>query len=92
MLRRWRGREQRAMNNAMDDAFGMPSRSTIQDWSDEELHRQLASNGLWPEYRAMAERELRRREAWDAPAGRAIWISCAALAVAILSLIVSLAR
>jgi hypothetical protein len=33
----------------------------------------------------MAERELRRREAWDAPAGKAIFISMLALTVSLLS-------
>ena len=37
------------------------------------------------------ERELRRREAWSAPAGRAIKVSTLALAVSALALVVSAA-
>lgn len=62
----------------------------IRRFSDEALHHWLAK-AREPKSRSMLERELRRREAWAAPAGRAYWISVAAFCVSVAALLVSIA-
>ncbi|MBU7587916.1 MAG: hypothetical protein KAF42_01745 [Sphingopyxis terrae] len=60
--------------------------------TDDVLHG-LLSRAELEGYRApkiAIERELRRRDAWDSPAGKAIWISIGALAVSISALLVSI--
>jgi hypothetical protein len=42
--------------------------------------------------KGIIEAELRRREAWKAPAGRAFWISVLALAVSVIAIVVSVVR
>lgn len=97
MLKRWQERRQqqaqeRLIEDTLDDSFGRPQDRHIKKWTDRELHARLVSNELHPVERSMAERELEKRKAWDAPAGRAFWISCAALAVSALALIVAASR
>lgn len=63
--------------------------------SDHALNTQLsdpAPTQRDPSRRVALERELRRRDAWAAPAGRAVWISAAALIVSVLALLVSFAN
>lgn len=96
-LRQWADgraarREQREHDEAFSEVFDQPTKARMRRWSDEELHRKMASNDLWPETLSLAQRELDRRKAWEAPAGRAFWISCAALLLAGLSMLVSLFR
>lgn len=57
--------------------------------SDEALHRWIGK-ATDKQSTSLLERELRRREAWAAPAGRAFWISLASLAIATGALIVSI--
>lgn len=84
--------ERKAFSDAFDEHTGNPSPQRIRKWSDLELHKWLASDTLQPIKRGMAERELRRREAWAAPAGRAFWISCGALATSFAALAISVYR
>jgi hypothetical protein len=63
----------------------------VRKMSDDRLHAWLAKNPTG-EAKVALERELRRREAWAAPAGKAFWISIGSLAVAIVALLVGLAR
>lgn len=66
--------------------------------SEDELRRidgyqlhQLAENyAIESAGRARAAAELRRREAWAAPAGRAYWISVGALVVSLCAVVVSI--
>jgi hypothetical protein len=78
-------KEQKLIEETFAEAFDRPSARHIRRWKDRELHAWLASNDLQPVERSMAERELRRREAWHAPAGKAIFISMLALTVSLLS-------
>lgn len=57
--------------------------------SDESLHAWLGRPMLGADTRIAMERELRRREAWAAPAGRAARISGWALVISALALVVS---
>lgn len=57
--------------------------------SDEALHGWLGRENLKGDSRIAMERELRRREAWSAPAGRAVRVSAWALVVSVLALVVS---
>lgn len=59
--------------------------------SDGALHRWLGQASNRASVTAL-ERELRKREAWAAPAGRAFWLSLASLAIATGSLIISVMR
>lgn len=86
---RQRVREEQELERVMDDAFGRPSERTIRGWSDRELHERLVGNDLHAIERSQAERELKRRENWEAPAGLAVRISVLALAVAAAALIKS---
>ena len=93
MLKKWRDREQRDQEkreqNEHDEAFneatGHPSEKQIRKWENRELHSWLTSDELQPIERSLAERELRKREAWDGPAGRAVWTARLALVVSIIS-------
>jgi hypothetical protein len=64
-------------------------RRIIARLSDHALHRWL-SVPVRPEIKIALERELRRREAWAAPAGKAFYISLAALGVSAVALAVSI--
>jgi hypothetical protein len=57
--------------------------------SDDALHGWLGRESLKGDSRIAMERELRHREGWSAPAGRALKVSIWALAVSALALIVS---
>ncbi len=59
--------------------------------SDYRLYEaiRLADRGQY-HVQAIAEAELRRREAWRAPAGRAFWISIASAAIALGALAVAI--
>lgn len=62
--------------------------AVIRKLSDRRLHEWVAlAKG---DAKVALDRELRRREAWAAPAGRAVWISIGALAVSIAAIAVSL--
>lgn len=50
----------------------------------------IAFNSTNPVEKALVEQEVRRREAWAAPAGRSFWLSIAALAVSIGALAVAI--
>jgi len=60
----------------------------IRHFSDSALHYWL-SKATEPNSRISLESELRRREAWAAPAGRSTWIATAALIVSLAALIIS---
>lgn len=64
----------------------------VRQLSEDILHGLLAraEQGNIIEARVAIERELRRRDAWASPAGRAFWISIAALVVSIAALGVSI--
>ena len=68
-----------------------PSPSGAKKLSDYQLHEaiRLADRGQY-HVQAIAEAELRRREAWAAPAGRAFWISIVSVVVALGALAVSI--
>lgn len=77
---------QRQLDDMFSEEFGRPSEREIKRWDNTKLHTKLVSNELRPEEQSMAERELDRRKAWEAPAGRALVISCIALAISIAAL------
>lgn len=88
---RWRearriARTQRGFDDAFNEIFGEGDRVNPRTLKDRELHARLARPDLGPVARGMASQELRRREAWAAPAGRAYWISATALVVSIAAL------
>lgn len=59
------------------------TRAAVAEWPDEYLAFATAPGNQTPYNREVVMRELRRREAWDAPAARAFQISIFALIVAI---------
>ena len=63
----------------------------VRHLSNDALHRWIgkATNR---QSLSLLDMELRRREAWAGPAGRAYWISVASLVIAIGALIVSIAK
>ena len=63
---------------------------TVRYLTDDDLHSILGGYGI--DNMSMFERELRRREAWSAPAGRALWISGLALVVSIAALAVAMVK
>jgi hypothetical protein len=67
-----------------------PTPEGAQRLSDYRLHEaiRLADRGQY-HVQAIADAELRRREAWRAPAGRAFWISIASAAIALGALAVA---
>lgn len=83
-------REQRAqdreLENVFEEMFDLPNTKRVRSWSTQKLHEELADRRLSQAQRTVVESELGRREAWAAPAGRAVWISLLALAVAAVSL------
>ena len=65
----------------------------IRKLSEDNLHRLLVKAELGHAQAKIAiERELRRRDAWASPAGRAFWISMAALIVSIAAFGVSILK
>ena len=70
-----------------------PSPQAARRISDYQLHEaiRLSDKGQY-HVQAIAEAELRRREAWAAPAGRAFWISIASAAIALGALVISIAK
>lgn len=70
-----------------------PSPQGARPLSDYRLHEaiRLADRGQ-NHVQAIAEAELRRREAWRAPAGRAFWISIVSAAIALGALAVAIFR
>jgi len=68
-----------------------PTMAQIRATSDEVLH-EVRHNIMSDQIvSAMVDAELRRREAWLSPSGRAFWLSCAAVIISILSLLVAAA-
>ena len=67
-------------------------RYVIRQLTDDVLHHLLvkAEQGGHAREKISIERELRRRDAWTAPAGKAYWISVFALLISLAALIVSL--
>lgn len=63
----------------------------VRGLSDEFLHTWLARTDEGVARYAL-ERELRRREAWEAPAGKAFWISIGALVISSGALLVSILK
>lgn len=80
----------RQFYDVRDEALGRYSLKDMRGWDDRELHEQISDRRLQPDEHAMAERELRRREAWAAPAGKAILISLLAMGVSVFSIALSL--
>lgn len=77
----------------MDSGRYVPSDpKVIRRATDKQLHAMLAGDDATKAARIALEREQRRREAWAAPAGRAYWISVAALLVAAGSLVATILR
>lgn len=68
-----------------------PDARRIRALTDRQLHRFLGEQKISPAERLALEREVRRRDAWAAPAGRAFWISVLALVVSSVALIATLA-
>jgi hypothetical protein len=97
MLRRWEAARQDRENNRaavkvtdrLRHKDGDFTKAEIRAWTDEQLIARLKGTPLHHVSRGLAEQELKRREAWAAPAGKAYWISIAALAVSFCSLIVA---
>ena len=86
LMKRWRQsldarRQRRFAQELFADGTNSPSRKRLRKWSDERLSEHLVQGTLWPVSLRMAEAELRRREAWRAPAGWAFWISLLALLI-----------
>ena len=84
--------EERLVEDTFAEAFGRPNMKQIKGWKDRELHAWLVSTDLQPVERSMAEGELRHREAWSAPAGRAYRMSRWALALSIVAILVTAAQ
>lgn len=63
-----------------------PDPRHIRRLTDEKLH-ELIQGRLEERYRVAIDRELKRRDAWDGPAGGAYWISVLAPGVAGASLL-----
>lgn len=70
-----------------------PSPKAARRLSDYQLHEAIrqADRGQY-HVQAMAEAELRRREAWRAPAGRAFWISIVSATIALGALAVAILK
>jgi hypothetical protein len=95
LLQKWSERrrqlaETRMIEETFDELGGRPKFHQIRGWSRRELHAQIVSGELHPVELSMAKSELQRREQWDAPAGRAFWISVIALLIAAAALVVSI--
>lgn len=92
--KKWRNRRRflragiKVLNEKRGNAPVRSDRYMLRRLNDEALLslRDSTANDI---ERAVIERELDRRAAWEAPAGRAFWISLGALAVSIGALIVS---
>jgi len=95
MLQRLRDRRLGRQADQVFDVFNAEFRretgqylpSEVRSLSDIDLHELVTRNELSAGSRSMMEREIKRREAWDAPAGKAFWISIIALAVSLSSLL-----
>lgn len=77
--------------NGMIQFAMKPTPEAARRLSDYQLHEAIrhADRGNF-HVQAMAEAELRRREAWRAPAGRAFWISIASATIALGALAVAI--
>lgn len=94
MFRNWKERravraETRLVEETFAEAFGRPNARQIRKWKDRELHAWLVGNELQPVERSVAERELERRKAWEAPAGWAFWLSIIAIGISAMALATS---
>ncbi len=90
--REWRRAELRWHNKNPSQFTPIDDVWVLRRLSDEAFNTQLGDVGnttAAPWRRIAVEREMRRRDAWAAPAGRAFWISLAALSVSIAALVIS---
>jgi hypothetical protein len=71
----------------LEQIFEPPTIHEIREWTDTELHEKKVDRHTSPASLSLIEAEIRRRDAWAAPAGKAFWISCAALALSVISLV-----
>lgn len=89
MRGRWQAfreaRARRQHDEIMGDVWD-PTLRQIRGWTIEELHERLIKEKLPPVALSMAQSELRRREAWSAPAARSLRASYFAIAISILAL------
>ncbi|MCI1141710.1 hypothetical protein MOP88_04150 [Sphingomonas sp. WKB10] len=99
LRRRWRQFRRGRRNDIRVMMYELESTKVI-DPIDSDVVRLLSNDALhrWigkatnRQSLSLLDRELRRREAWAVPAGRAYWISVASLVIAIGALIVSIAK
>ena len=84
--------ETRLFEETINEMTGRPSVRQIKKWKREELHKALVGNNLHPFERSIAEQKLRKQDAWDAPAGRAYYVSLAALVLSIVAIAISLLK
>jgi len=99
LRRRWRQFRRGRRNDIRVMLYELESTKLI-DPIDSDVVRLLSNDALhrWigkannRQSLSLLDRELRRREAWAAPAGRAYWISVASLVIAIGALIVSIMK
>lgn len=78
------------MEEVFETSFGIPHTRGLRRWSREKVREILVSGRLSAVQRMELEAEMRRREAWDAPAGKAYWLSVIALLVSAASLAVAI--
>lgn len=93
--REWRRAELHWHNSNPSQFTPIDDAWVLRRLKDDAFNTQLGdvgNTGAAPWRRIAVEREMRRRDAWAAPAGRAYWISLGALLVAIASLLVSALR
>lgn len=93
--RAWRRAELRWHNKNPSEFMPLDDVWVLRRLNEEAFNTQLSdlgNTGSAPWRRTAVEREMRRRDAWAAPAGRAFWISLGALVVAIASLLISAFR
>lgn len=87
-----RAHEKEFMRWAIEEGEYVPPDSRkIRALTDQQLHRFLGEQKISSPERFALEREMRRRDAWAAPAGRAYRISVCALVVSSVALMATLA-
>jgi hypothetical protein len=87
MLIPWRNRRNRP--EPLQYVFGEITLDQISTLTTDEIYETLAQHSHNKSLRAQLEAELRYREAWRSPQGKAIWISLAALGVSLIALVKS---
>lgn len=83
-------RRQAAVDATFDEIFRGPKLAQFRKMNESELYRALITEPPGSLSHAMIAAELRRHEAWRAPAGRAIYIAVAALGTSLAAVMISI--